>query len=185
MSLETTEASPTLAGEATRYLTGAAFRRDPWRFFAQVRAQSPVIQSDAGVWLITGYDAASEALRNDEVLSRRVADSNTWSSMIPKPDSSSPRRCSTTTDPNTPGCGVWSLMPSPAVASRTGATHHRNRPPGALDAVMPAGRMDLVTDYAYPVVEQIITELLGIRHGDLPQFLAWSEAITEPPPGAT
>lgn len=72
MSLEVTT-SNTLAHSATRYLTDPVFRRDPWEFFAKVRAESPVIQSDAGIWLITGYDAASDALRNDVLLSRREA----------------------------------------------------------------------------------------------------------------
>src|SRR5260221_14340831 len=53
-----------------------------------------------------------------------------------------------------------------------------------LDHILPTGHMDLVSEYAYPVVAQIITDLLGIREGDLPEFLAWSEAMVEPPPGA-
>lgn len=182
MSLETT-ASSTLAHNATRYLTDPVFRRDPWDFFAEVRAESPVIQSDAGVWLITGYDAASEALRSDVILSRRAAGLKhlvvddpqarliITSKMLynDRPEHTRLRRL--VSQAFTPrGIAKW--------RDRVAQVAHET-----LDHVVPGGKMDVVSDYAYTVVATIITELLGIRQGDLPMFMKWSEAITEPPPG--
>jgi cytochrome P450 len=183
MSLKATEVSNTLAGDAARYLTEPAFRRDPWEFFRRVRAESPVIQSDAGVWLITGYGAASEALRNDELLSRRAAGLKhlvvddpearliITSKMLynDRPEHTRLRRLVSHAFTRG-GIARWGDRIAEAANDR-------------LDLVLPLGHMDLVSDYAYPVVADIISELLGIRQGDLPQFLAWSEAITEPPPG--
>ena len=182
MSLDTTT-SNTLAHKATRYLTDPAFRRDPWEFFAEVRAESPVIQSDAGIWLITGYDAASDALRNDVLLSRRQAGLKhlvvddpqarliITSKMLynDRPEHTRLRRL------------VSQAFTPRAIAKWRDRVAEISRE--TLDQILPLGRMDVVSDYAYPVVAAIITELLGIRQGDLPQFLEWSEAITEPPPG--
>ena len=182
MSLEMT-ASNTLAHNATRYLTDPVFRRDPWDFFARVRAESPVIQSDTGVWLITGYDAASEALRSDVILSRRAAGLKhlvvddpqarliITSKMLynDRPEHTRLRRL--VSQAFTPrGIAKW--------RDRIAEVGHET-----LDQVVPAGQMDVVSGYAYTVVATIITELLGIRQGDLPKFMKWSEAITEPPPG--
>jgi cytochrome P450 len=183
MSTQTTEASNTLAGNATRYLTDPTFRRDPFDFFAQVRAESPVIQSDSGVWLVTGYDAAGEVLRNDVLLSRREAglkhlvvdDSQArliiTSKMLynDRPQHTRLRRLVSHAFTRG-GIARWGDRIAEVANER-------------LDHLVPAGQMDLVADYAFPVVEQIITELLGIRSGDLPQFLAWSAAMVEPPPG--
>ena len=183
MTLETANASNTLAHNATRYLTDPTFRRDPWRFFAELRAVSPVIQSDSGIWLITGYDAASEALRNDELLSRReaglkhlVVDDPAARLIITskmlyndRPQHTRLRRLVSHAFTRG-GIARWH--------DRIGEVANRT-----LDQILPTGHMDLVSEYAYPVVAQIITELLGIRQGDLPKFLAWSEAMVEPPPG--
>src|SRR6201984_3858192 len=183
MTLETTNASTTLACHATRSPTGPGFRRYPWRFFAEVRAVSPVIQSDSGVWLITGYDAASEALRNDELLSRReaglkhlVVDDAAARLIITskmlyndRPQHTRLRRLVSHAFTRG-GIARWH--------GRIGEVAN-----DTLDQILPTGHMDLVSEYAYPVVAQIITELLGIRQGDLPKFLAWSEAMVEPPPG--
>lgn len=183
MSLETTDASNTLAGKATRYLTDPAFRRDPYGFFAQVRAQCPVIQSDSGVWLITGYDAAGEALRNDELLSRRVAGRKHL--VVDEPQARLIMTSKMLYNDRPQHTRLRRLVSH--AFTRGGIARWRERiaevANDRLDHVLPAGQMDFVADYAYPVVEQVITELLGIRHGDLPQFLAWSEAMVEPPPG--
>jgi cytochrome P450 len=184
MTLETYKASNTLARKATRYLTDPTFRRDPWRFFAEVRAVSPVIQSDSGVWLITGYDAASEALRNDELLSRREAG---LKHLVVDDPAARLIITSKMLYNDRPQHTRLRRLVSRAF-TRGGIARWRDRigelANHTLDHILPTGHMDLVGEYAYPVVAQIITELLGIRQGDLPKFLAWSEAIVEPPPGA-
>jgi cytochrome P450 len=178
-----TDTPTTLASDATRYLTDPTFRRDPWKFFAELRGESPVIQSDSGVWLITGYEAAGEALRNDELLSRREAGLKhlvvddpdarliITSKMLynDRPEHTRLRRLVSHAFTRK-GIARWGDRVAEVAAEQ-------------LDRVAPTGRMDVVSDFAYPVVERVITELLGLRHGDLPQFLIWSEAITEPPPG--
>jgi cytochrome P450 len=183
MTLETSDASTTLACDATRYLTDPAFRRDPWRFLAELRAASPVIQADNGVWLITGYEAASEALRNDELLSRREAG---LKHLVVDDPAARLIITSKMLYNDRPQHTRLRRLVSHAF-TRGGIAGWRDRiaevANHTLDQILPTGHMDLVSEYAYPVVAQVITEMLGIRQGDLPKFLAWSEAMVEPPPG--
>jgi cytochrome P450 len=46
-----------------------------------------------------------------------------------------------------------------------------------LDAVAPAGRMDVVRDLAYPLPANVIAELLGMPVSDREQLQAWSRDI--------
>ena len=47
-----------------------AFREDPYPFYAESRARAPVAQIDPfGAWLVTGYDAVVEVLRNPSIYS--------------------------------------------------------------------------------------------------------------------
>jgi cytochrome P450 len=46
-----------------------------------------------------------------------------------------------------------------------------------LDAVAPAGRMDVVTDLAYPLPANVIANMLGMPAGDRQRLQAWSRDI--------
>jgi cytochrome P450 len=183
MSRNTTELESPLPSLATRYLTDPVLRRDPWSALRDLRAHAPIIQSDAGVWLITGYDAASEALRNDQLLSRReagikhlvvddpLAEEILTSKMLynDRPEHTRLRRLVSHAFTRG-GITAWQSRIREAATAQ-------------LERIGAARHMDMVRDYAYPVVETIITEMVGVGNGDLAQFLAWSEAIVEPPPG--
>lgn len=47
-----------------------------------------------------------------------------------------------------------------------------------LDQVIPAGRMDVVGDLAYPLPVIVIAEMLGIPPENRAQFKLWSDAVT-------
>src|SRR5690242_18095705 len=46
---------------------------------------------------------------------------------------------------------------------------------GLLDAVEPAGRMDIIEDLAYPLPAIVTAELLGVPPSDRDQLKTWSE----------
>jgi cytochrome P450 len=46
-----------------------------------------------------------------------------------------------------------------------------------LDAVVPAGRMDVVTELAYPLPANVIANMLGMPTADRPRLQAWSRDI--------
>jgi cytochrome P450 len=170
--------------EATRFLTEPASRHDAYRFYARLREQSPVHRAENGVWLVSTYAAANEVLRNDAMLSRREAALKHVALDDPearllftsrmlfndRPEHTRLRRLVSHAFTRN-GIARWQERIAAVANDR-------------LDAIVPDGHMELVHDFAYPVVEQIITEMLGIRHGDLPLFLAWSTAMTEPSPGS-
>src|SRR5581483_2156604 len=46
-----------------------------------------------------------------------------------------------------------------------------------LDAVEPAGKMDLIADFAFPLPITVITELLGVPSKDEAKFRRWSSTL--------
>jgi cytochrome P450 len=48
-----------------------------------------------------------------------------------------------------------------------------------LDAVAGRETVDVIADYALLLPAQIISEMLGMPHGDIPQLRAWSHAMTK------
>ena len=50
---------------------------------------------------------------------------------------------------------------------------------GLLDAVQPAGRMDVIEDLAYPLPAIVTAELLGVPASDRLQLKIWSEGFAE------
>jgi len=173
-----------LADEAMRFLTDPSSRHDPAAFYARLREHSPVHRTDAGVWLVSSYAAASEVLRNDAILSRREAALKHVALDDPEARLLFTSRMLFNDRPE--HTRLRRLVSHAFTRASVGRWTNRIRELAELhlDALVPDQRMELVHDFAYPVVEQVITELLGIRHGDLPLFLKWSTAMTEPSPGS-
>jgi cytochrome P450 len=183
MTSGVTEIDATVVEQAAQYLADPTTRRNPYDFYDLVREAAPVLQTPSGVWLISGYAEAGEILRTDDVLSRRAAGLKHaivddpeaklifTSRMLynDRPEHTRLRRLVSYAFTRG-GVAAWEER-------ITRVTHAK------LDELVPLGRMDLSADFCYPIVEQIITELLGVRAGDLPLFIRWSAAMTEPPPG--
>jgi cytochrome P450 len=58
-------------------------------------------------------------------------------------------------------------------------SHIRDIVNGLLDAVEPAGRMDIIDDLAYPLPAIVTAELLGVPPSDRDQLKTWSEGFAE------
>ncbi|KRA31102.1 hypothetical protein ASD81_16600 [Nocardioides sp. Root614] len=172
-----------LVRDATRYLTDPEFRQDPWAFFQRSRVEAPVIKTDVGIWLVTGFDEANQVLRNDVLLSRREA--GLKHVVVDSPEERLVFTSRMLYNDRPEHTRLRRLVAQ--AFTRGGISSWQDRikevTEAQLDAVEGRGEMELVHDFAYPVVEQVITEMLGLRHGDLPLFLGWSKAMTEPPPG--
>jgi cytochrome P450 len=183
MTAQTVTGDPTISEEASLFLADPEYRRDPWDFYARARAEAPVLRTEGGVWLVTSYQGAGEVLRNDAILSRREAGLKHL--VLDEPEA---RKLFTSRMLYNDRPEHTRLRRLVSFAFTRGAVTRwqeriRELARQRLDELVPNGHMDFVHDFAYPVVEQVITELLGIRHGDLPLFQRWSTAMTEPPPG--
>lgn len=174
---------PSLDDEVHRFLTDPSSRHDPHDFYARLREQSPVHHAGSDVWLVTTHAAANEVLRNDALLSRREAALKHIALDDPEARLLFTSRMLMNDRPEHTRLRRLVSHAFTRASVDQWAGRIRQVADDHLDAQLRHGHMELVHDFAYPAVEQIITEMLGIRHGDLPLFLAWSTAMTEPPPG--
>ncbi|MFF3325242.1 cytochrome P450 [Streptomyces sp. NPDC002889] len=153
---------------------GEDFTRDPYPVYAELRARGPVhrIRMPEGheAWLIVGYEAGRAALA-DAALSKE------WSNV-------------------SPGLGIGRLASGITMLSADAPLHTRLRKLVAreftmrrveqlaprvqeitdqlLDAMLPAGRADLVDALSFPLPIAVICELLGVPFLDRDSFRGWS-----------
>jgi len=70
--------------------------------------------------------------------------------------------------------GLVSKAFTPRMVDRMRA-HIQQVVDGLLDAAEPAGRMDIVQQFAYPLPVIVILEMLGLPRDERPQFKQWSD----------
>ncbi len=172
-------------------LYGPAFKADPFPTFAQMREADPVcfhpgITGRNMVWFITRYEDAKVVLRDahhfvkdyrnaltPEQRARIGPESKVQqyiSSHMLRRDEAMHRRLRAL---------VGDAFSKKAVAPlRTPITERAN---ALLDRVVPAGQMDLVRDYAFPLASGVIAGILGLPADDLYRFHVWSQAVLGTP----
>jgi cytochrome P450 len=156
---------------------------DPYPAFAEMRAQNPVAWSPIlKGWLLTRYSDVRAALFDTRLSAdritpfmeslppaRRVALSGLeriltrWAVFVDPPAHTRLRGLMNTAF--TPRA-IESLQPRiQAIVDRL------------IDAVMPAGRMDLIADFAYPLPATVIAGMLGVPDEDVERFKSWSDNL--------
>jgi cytochrome P450 len=163
------------------------FRDDPYPFFHLLREHEPVHQTPMGVYALSRYADASATVR-DPALSNNERNSDLYQAFVhadpehgPGPfDDEFGQAVILFLDPpdHTRLRGLVSKAFTPKVIGRL-------RPrieaivEERLDAVAARGdgRMDVVTDLAYPLPVAIICELLGVPPEDHATFQGWSSDL--------
>lgn len=133
---------------------------NPYPHFAQMRASAPVhFNAELGVWEVYGYHDIQTVLGDAKTFSSDLSDGKMMVFMDP-PRHTQYRRL------------VARAFTSKVIADLE---------PGVqaitdelLDRVAAAGRMDLVTDLAFPLPVTVIAELLGLPVADRDRFKQWS-----------
>jgi cytochrome P450 len=165
---------------ATLELFDGAFWRDPYPAYAELRADEPVrrVQRDDGtVWLISRYADVRAALADPRL-------SKDWRYTLPPEQRESM--------PATP-IPMMILMDPPEhtrlrkLVSRSFTLRRMEelRPrieeiaSELLDALPPAGRVDLMAEYAFLLPVFVICELLGVPKEDRDEFAAWSRTMVD------
>ncbi|TXS57506.1 cytochrome P450 family protein [Streptomyces sp. t39] len=158
---------------------GAGFTADPHPYYARLRDAGPVHEvraPDTGrFWLIVGHEEARAALA-DPRLSKSPATVG-WTMLdeqvigpnllvLDPPDHTRLRKLV---------AREFTMRRVERLAPRV-----REITDGLLDAMVPAGRGDLVDSLAFPLPITVICELLGVPSADRDAFRAWSGEIVAP-----
>jgi len=162
------------------------FREDPHPFFHRLRDQEPIQKTSLGVYMLSRHADASQIVR-DPALSSDERNSELYEVFeAAKPDfendfaEQSRNATMLFLDPpdHTRLRGLVSKAFTPRVIGRL-----RPRIEQLVDELLCAvvdrgdGRMDVVTDLAYPLPVVIICELLGIPPADHATFQDWSRDL--------
>ena len=156
-------------------LFDGAFWRDPYPAYAALRAEAPVCtvrRADGEVWLLSRYADVRAALADPRL-------SKDWRYTLPPEQRAQA--------PQTP-IPMMILMDPPEhtrlrkLVSRTFTLRRMEelRPrveaiaDALLDALPPAGRVDLMAEYAFLLPVLVICELLGVPAADRDRFATWS-----------
>jgi len=153
-------------------------RRDPIAFYAHLREQGPLtylanFDGVKGVWIATNYDDVIAILKDPRFIKDHPK-------LLPPEQQKRPRwrRDMLTVDPpdHTRLRGLVSKAFTPRMIEQL-RPRIQQITDELLDAVQDQGKMDLVTDFAYPLPITVISELLGIPAKDREQFRVWIHAM--------
>ncbi|MGH9181008.1 MAG: cytochrome P450 [Acidimicrobiales bacterium] len=150
-------------------------RADPYPIYAFIRTHEPVHHAPDGTWVLTRYDHASQVLRDP-----RFSTNPKWlADDTRRANDSLVRQAGTSLmmflDP--PDHNRLRSLVSQAFTPKMveGMRPRIQRlVDDLLDAVVERGRMDVLSDLAYPLPAMVICELLGVPSDDQEQFKAWS-----------
>ena len=148
-----------------------ALRDNPYPYYAMTRQMAPVVYHDAiGMWNAFRYEDVRSILLKPALFS---SDATRFIPNLPPG-----RQSMLTTDPprHTQLRGLVNLAFTPR---RVAALEPRidRITNEILDAALPAGRIDIVEDLAYPLPVIIIAEMLGVPPADRAMFKRWSDEI--------
>jgi len=157
-----------------------AAKSNPYPAYAHLRATQPIhcvmLPSGRRRWLITRYADAERALCDPRLVKTRPVDD--------LPDEVRPLTKSLiSADPpdHTRLRGLVRKAFSPRLVERL-RPRIQQIADELLDAVVAAGKMDLIDDYASPLPIMVIAELLGVPPADCARFRAWSNAFVADEP---
>ncbi|MFG2303281.1 cytochrome P450 [Actinacidiphila glaucinigra] len=161
--------------------TDPAFVADPFPLYRELRQEGPVrravVQGELEAWLVTRYEDGLAALTDPRLSSdvRDAADPRLMA-RLPTTERESMIRTMLRADP--PDHTRLRRLVSKAFTARRVAELEPRVQAIAdelLDAIVPAGRADLVEDFAVPLPVTVISELLGVPVSDRFDFQRWTD----------
>jgi len=156
---------------------------NPYGLFARLRSEEPVCWCETlECWLITRYDDVASALRDPRFSSSRI---NALVNQLPyetreqvEPLRQYLAKFMGISDP--PDHTRIRSLVNKAFSSRVVETmgpRIQRIVDELLDAVEPAGQMDIIQDFAYLLPVTVIAEILGLPAEDQKEFKRWSDDI--------
>ncbi|WP_405784504.1 cytochrome P450 [Streptomyces sp. NBC_01378] len=168
-----------------------AFMADPFPLYRQLREDGPVrravLAGGLEAWLVTRYEDCLAAL-SDSRLSSDVRDASDPRLLerLPATERESMLRTMLRSDPPD-HTRLRRLVSKAFTARRVAELRPRVQEitDGLLDAIVPAGKAELVEDFALPLPVTVISELLGVPVADRDDFHRWTDDMilrgAEPP----
>jgi cytochrome P450 len=160
-----------------------AFAADPFPFYEELRESGPVRRAITArgieAWLVTRYEDGLAALSDPRLSSDlRDASDTRLLDQLPRTERESFLRSMIRVGPPD-HTRLRRLVSAAFTARRVAALRPRVQEitDRLLDAVVPAGRADLVADLALPLPVTVISELLGVPPEDQERFRGWSAAL--------
>ncbi|MFD9103637.1 cytochrome P450 [Streptomyces virginiae] len=167
------------------------FLADPFPLYGKLREDGPVrrvvVAGGLDAWLVTRYEDGLAAL-SDPRLSSDVRDASDPRLLAQLPETERESMLSNMLRSDLPDHTRLRRLVSKAFTARRVA---QMRPriqaitDGLLDGIVPAGRADLVADFALPLPVTVIGELLGVPVDDQHDFQRWTDRMimrgAEPP----
>lgn len=168
-----------------------AFVADPFPLYRQLREDGPVrrvvIAGGLEAWLVTRYEDGLAAL-SDSRLSSDVRDASDTRLLKQLPDTEREAMLGNMLRSDPPDhTRLRRLVSKAFTAHRVAGMRPRIQAVAdrLLDAVVAAGRADLVADFALPLPVTVISELLGVPVDERHEFQHWTDRMTmrgaEPP----
>lgn len=168
-----------------------AFVADPFPLYRQLREDGPVrrvvIAGGLEAWLVTRYEDGLAAL-SDSRLSSDVRDASDTRLLRQLPDTEREAMLGTMLRSDPPDHTRLRRLVSKAFTARRVAEMEpriQAVTDRLLDAVVAAGRADLVADLALPLPVTVISELLGVPVDERHEFQHWTDRMimrgAEPP----
>ena len=171
-------------------ISSAAFKANPYPFYAQLRDEAPVHRITLGdkraAWLVTRYEDVLTVLKDDRFVKDKrsvlTPDQMAKEPWIPKMLKPIERNMLDEDAPDhTRLRGLVHMAFTPRLIENMRERIQRLTDE-RLDAVEARGRMDLIRDYALPIPTTIIAEMLGVPVPDRHKFHRWSSTIVSTVP---
>jgi cytochrome P450 len=164
-----------------------AFKADPYPTYAHLRESAPVYRVDVdgrrGFWLVTRYADVVSVLKDPRFVKdfRRARTPEHQARMAPVPDIIRVMDQNMLAQDPPDHTRLRALVQSAFSPRLVDSLRPRiealaNR---LIDRVEPAGQMDLIADYAFPLPIGIIGALLGMPEDDHGRLREWSMAMVE------
>ncbi|MFE6846661.1 cytochrome P450 [Streptomyces sp. NPDC057686] len=160
-----------------------AFVADPFPLYRQLREDGPVrrtvIAGGLEAWLVTRYEDGLAAL-SDSRLSSDVRDASDARLLLQLPATERESMLSNMLRSDPPDhTRLRRLVSKAFTAHRVAGMRPRIQAitDRLLDAVVPAGRAELVADFALPLPVAVISELLGVPVDERHEFQHWTDRL--------
>ena len=171
-------------------IASPAFKANPYPFYAQLRAESPVRRVNLRIglspWLVTRYDDVVSVLKDDRFVKQSTnamtaeqLGRQPWFLRMFRTKWLTPlKRNLINVDPPD-HTRLRTIVTKAFTPTRIEQLHVRIQrlADELLDIVEHRGQMDLIRDYALPIPTTIITEMLGVPPEDHQKFYRWTNAI--------